>query len=118
MVNQAIVWLMRGIERVRHRPAFNVIVSNVRGPGPLELMGSPVVALQSLGPPSGRMGLNITGWTYGDDFSIGLHTTRASVPDVHRLAACFAEELDAIRAADPMEQGGLPALLNEQRGSR
>lgn len=102
LANHAIVWIMRAVERTRRRPAFNAIVSNVRGPAPIELMGSPVVALRSLGPVSGRMGLNITGWTYGEDFTIGLQANRAWVPDIARLAACFDEELADLRSLSPV----------------
>ena len=41
-------------------------------------------------------GLNVTAWSYLDDFSIGIQACREHVPDVHVLADAFAPELDAL----------------------
>ncbi|MBX3314721.1 MAG: DUF1298 domain-containing protein [Actinobacteria bacterium] len=97
--NLAIVKIMGVAERVTGRPAYNSIVSNVRGPAPFELLGRPVVELRSIGPLSGTMGLNMTAWSYGDDFTIGLHACRDHVDDLTALAECFAPELDALLSA-------------------
>jgi diacylglycerol O-acyltransferase / wax synthase len=86
-------------ERLTKRPAFNAIVSNVRGPQPLSLQGAPVVAVRSMGPVTRVLGLNMTAWTYGDNFSVGLHSSREFMPDLRRLAEHFCDELDAFKKA-------------------
>lgn len=87
------------IERLTGRPAFNAIVSNVRGPQPLSLFGAPVVAIRSMGPVTRTLGLNMTGWSYRDDFSVGLHACRDTSPDLRRLAEHVRAELDAFARA-------------------
>jgi hypothetical protein len=86
-------------ERLTKRPAFNAIVSNVRGPQPLSLHGAPVVAVRSMGPVTRVLGLNMTAWTYGDNFSVGLHSSREFMPDLRRLADHLCDELDAFTKA-------------------
>ena len=78
-------------------PMFNAIVSNVRGPEPLDWQGHPVVGLHSIGPLTGRMALNFTAWSYGDDFTVGVHACRRAIPDLTRLGELLAEELDLLR---------------------
>jgi diacylglycerol O-acyltransferase / wax synthase len=86
-------------EKLTKRPAFNAIVSNVRGPKPLSLDGAPVVAVRSMGPVTRVLGLNMTAWTYGDKFSVGLHSCREFMPDLRRLAGHFCDELEAFGKA-------------------
>lgn len=83
-------------ERVKRRPMFNATVSNVRGPRPLTFLGAPVVAVRSLGPLVGRQGLNLTAWSYGEDFAVGLHACRQHVPDLARLGELLRVELEAM----------------------
>ena len=96
---QLLVAAMRREERRRARPAYNTIVSSVRGPAPFEIAGHPVVALRSLGPLAGRLGLNITAWSYGGDLSIGVHAYRAAAEDLADLARRLCDELAALEAA-------------------
>jgi WS/DGAT/MGAT family acyltransferase len=86
-------------ERITGRPAFNAIVSNVRGPQPLSLAGHPVVAVRSMGPITRVLGLNLTAWTYGDNFSIGLQSCRDFMPDLRSLDRHIRDELDAFAKA-------------------
>ena len=86
-------------ERLTKRPAFNAIVSNVRGPQQLSLHGAPVVAVRSMGPVTRVLGLNMTAWTYGENFSVGLHSCREFMPDLRRLASHLCDELDAFQKA-------------------
>ena len=86
-------------EKLSGRPAFNAIVSNVRGPRPLSLFGVPVVAVRSMGPITRVLGLNLTAWSYGDDFSIGLQSCAEFMPDLRRLGDHLRAELDALKAA-------------------
>lgn len=86
-------------EKLSGRPAFNAIVSNVRGPRPLSLFGVPVVAVRSMGPITRVLGLNLTAWSYGDAFSIGLQSCTEFMPDLRRLGDHLRDELDALKAA-------------------
>src|SRR3954462_4773761 len=86
-------------EKLSGRPAFNAIVSNVRGPRPLSLFGAPVVAVRSMGPITRVLGLNMTAWSYGDNFSIGLQSCREFMPDLPRLGDHLRDELDVFLAA-------------------
>ncbi|HVU60889.1 MAG TPA: wax ester/triacylglycerol synthase family O-acyltransferase [Mycobacteriales bacterium] len=87
------------VQRVVGRPLFNVVVSNVRGPRELSLAGAPVVAVRSMGPITLLIGLNITAWSYRDDFSVGMQSCREFMPDLRRLGDHFKAELDAFTAA-------------------
>jgi diacylglycerol O-acyltransferase len=99
-----LIWRSLGLaERRKGRPTFNLVISNVRGPDPLAWRGHPVVALRSLGPLAGRMGLNLTAWSYGADFTIGLHACRDQLPDLFRLAELLVAELDVLIAAGECE---------------
>jgi WS/DGAT/MGAT family acyltransferase len=87
------------LERTTKRPAFNAVVSNVRGPGALSLLGAPVVAVRSMGPITRTLGLNMTAWSYRDTFSIGLQSCRDFMPDLRRLGDHLCDELTAFEAA-------------------
>ncbi len=88
-------------ERLARRPAFNAVVSNVRGPAGLTLGDAPVVALRSMGPITRVLGLNMTAWSYGDDFSIGLQSCREFMPDLRQLGDHLRAELaDFLAAAE------------------
>ena len=86
-------------ERLTGRPAFNAIVSNVKGPRPLTFNGADVVAVRSMGPITRVLGLNLTAWSYRDDFSIGLQSCTEFVPDLRRVGEHFCAELAAMKAA-------------------
>jgi WS/DGAT/MGAT family acyltransferase len=93
---ELIWWGLRRAERDGRRPMLNIVVSNVRGPGPLAWQGHPVVALRSLGPLTGRMGLNLTAWSYGDDFTVGIHSCRDMVPDPNRVGELLVAAIDEL----------------------
>src|SRR4051794_7755218 len=86
-------------ERMTGRPAFNAIVSNVKGPAPLTLNGADVVAVRSMGPITRVLGLNFTAWSYRDDFSVGLQSCAEFVPDLRRVGEHFCAELEAMKQA-------------------
>jgi hypothetical protein len=46
-----------------------------------------------MGPITLLLGLNITAWSYLDDFSIGMQSCRDFMPDLRRLADHFLDEL-------------------------
>jgi diacylglycerol O-acyltransferase len=88
------------------RPSFNVIVSNVRGPGEqLYSDGARVMELYSMGPLARQQGLNFTAWSYLNDFQIGVHACRAHVPDVRALAEGFRPALEELSEAADRAQG-------------
>jgi len=97
------------VRRLIGRPRFNVILSNVRGPQqPMYSAGSRVVALRSMGPLNGDMGLNITAWSYVDKMSVGLVACREHVPDIWTLAELLPDALaDLVEAAE--RTGRLPS---------
>jgi diacylglycerol O-acyltransferase len=96
-------------QRLARRPLFNAVVSNVRGPGELSLAGAPVVAVRSMGPITLLLGLNITAWSYRDDFSFGMQSCREFMPDLRRLGEHLRDELaafqEAVASAEPNVNG-------------
>jgi WS/DGAT/MGAT family acyltransferase len=87
------------VERLLGRPLFNAVVSNVRGPRELSVVGAPVVAVRSMGPITRLLGLNITAWSYLDTFSIGMQSCRAFMPDLRRLGDHLRDEIAAFNDA-------------------
>ena len=81
------------------RPAFNAIVSNVRGPSALTFQGAPVTAVRSMGPIVPPECLNFTAWSYREDLSIGIHACQEHAPDLRSMADHVLDELHAIEAA-------------------
>ncbi len=106
-------WLfVRGVmgllEVAEHRTgkvACNITVSNVRGPGPLRCQGAPVVAVRSMGPIERTRGINFTAWSYGHDFSVGIHSCRDVAPDLREVADGMVAELAALEAAAGVRTG-------------
>jgi WS/DGAT/MGAT family acyltransferase len=97
LVARALPWVG---SRVVHRPAYNIIVSNVRGPSvPLYNAGARLMALQSMGPLVGDLGLNVTAWSYCDAMSVGVMACRERMPDLWEFADRLPVELDELRAA-------------------
>jgi WS/DGAT/MGAT family acyltransferase len=87
------------VERMVGRPLFNAVVSNVRGPRELSVVGAPVVAVRSMGPITRLLGLNITAWSYLDTFSIGMQSCREFMPDLRELGTHIREEIEALAVA-------------------
>ena len=92
-LNGGLIRLMEVAERRGGRPAYNLIVSSVRGPEPFSVAGVPVVELRSLGPLAGHLGLNITAWSYGDDFTIGIHAYASAGDGLEVLGRLIVDEL-------------------------
>jgi diacylglycerol O-acyltransferase / wax synthase len=81
----------------RHRPALNVIVSNIPGPDfPLYFAGAKLLALYPLGPVYDGVGLNITVLSYLDGVGFGFVACSELVPDLEQLAGAVSEELQAL----------------------
>ncbi|MDP7725555.1 wax ester/triacylglycerol synthase family O-acyltransferase [Mycobacterium sp. TY814] len=85
------------------RPTYSLIASNVPGPTKrLYFGGAPVEKLISVGPIVYPYGLNFTGWSYGDEMTVGMQTCSDHIPDIWEIADGFAgalHELAEARAA-------------------
>ncbi|MFT3927421.1 MAG: wax ester/triacylglycerol synthase family O-acyltransferase [Myxococcales bacterium] len=71
----------------RHRPLYNVSISNVPGPRvPLYFVGSRLVAAYPLGPVVEGVGLNITVMSYADQVDFGFLAAANLLPHPEELA--------------------------------
>ena len=87
----------RQVERVN---AFNLIISNVPGPGvPLYYAGARLLAYYPLSAIADGQGLNITVMSYGGALHFGLIADRDLVPDLDAMAGFLADELTALTRA-------------------
>ena len=96
----------------RHRPLFNVTISNVPGPPfPLYVAGARMRATYPMGPIFDGGGVNITVMSYRDQLDFGIVVCPALVPDPWVLADGLRQALAALSAAvgvDATEAAGLP----------
>jgi diacylglycerol O-acyltransferase len=84
----------------RHRPMFNVVISNVPGPPfPLYVAGAEVLDTYPMGPIFEGFGLNITLMSYRDRVDFGLVACPELVPDVWRIADGLRAALAELRVA-------------------
>jgi WS/DGAT/MGAT family acyltransferase len=81
----------------RHRPLYNVAISNVPGPRvPLYFAGAKLIAAYPLGPVIEGVGLNITVMSYADQFDFGFLAAASLLPDLHELAAHVPNAVDEL----------------------
>ena len=84
----------------RHRPLFNVTISNVPGPPfPLYSIGARMVANYPVGPIMDGGGLNMTVMSYRDQLDFGLQACPDVLPDIWDLAEGLRAALDELVAA-------------------
>jgi WS/DGAT/MGAT family acyltransferase len=84
----------------RHRPIFNVTISNVPGPPfPLYITGAQVLDTYPLGPIFDGGGLNITLMSYLDRIDFGLVACPDLVTDVWSIAEGLQHALSELEAA-------------------
>jgi len=84
----------------RHRPLFNVTISNVPGPPfPLYSAGARMVAHYPMGPIADGGGLNITLMSYLDQIDFGLVACRDLIPDIWSIADGLGLALDELLKA-------------------
>jgi WS/DGAT/MGAT family acyltransferase len=82
----------------RHRPIFNLTISNVPGPPfPLYSAGARLVAHYPMGPIFDGGGLNITVMSYLDHLDFGVVSCTDLVPDPWALTDGLRESLDELR---------------------
>jgi hypothetical protein len=84
----------------RHRPLFNVTISNVPGPPfPLYSAGARMIAMYPMGPIFDGGGLNITVMSYMGQMFFGLNACRETVPDVWDIAGGLDQAMEELRKA-------------------
>ena len=84
----------------RHRPMFNVTISNVPGPPfPLYSIGARMVANYPVGPIMDGGGLNMTVMSYLDQLDFGLQACPDVLPDLWSLADALPAALDELAKA-------------------
>ena len=100
----------------RHRPLFNVTISNVPGPSfPLYCNGSPLVAWYPMGPIYDGGGLNMTVMSYMGVVHFGLVACSDALPGVSELASAVVDAAtELVAAADAVGEGG-PANADSRR---
>ncbi len=85
--------------KMKRRPMFSLIASNMRGPQNTLYWGSaPIEQLISSGPIVFPMGLNFTGWSYRDEMAICVLTCGDQVPDPYGIADRVPQALDELAA--------------------
>jgi diacylglycerol O-acyltransferase len=94
--------VMRGYSRVRgaamHNPPFNVVVSNVRGPGEeVTVADARLVDLFSVGPILEGIGLNVTAWSYDGRLNFSLLSCPDLVDDLRPIADGLGPALEELR---------------------
>ena len=93
----------------RHRPAHNLIISNVPGPPiPLYCGGARVVAVYPMGPVLEGAGLNLTVLSNMGNVDFGAIACREMVPDLWDIADGFAEAVIELRKRAVEEEVGKP----------
>ena len=90
----------------RHRPLFNVTISNVPGPPfPLYSIGARMVVNFPVGPIMDGGGLNMTVMSYLDQLDFGLQACPDVLPDVWSLAEGLQHALDELVEATGVHAG-------------
>ncbi len=84
----------------RHRPLFNVTISNVPGPPfPLYVGGARLVAAYPIGPIFDGGGLNMTVMSYMDSLDFGLNACPDLLPDIDMIADGLHLSLEELKKA-------------------
>jgi diacylglycerol O-acyltransferase len=95
----------------RHRPLFNVTISNVPGPPfPLYSIGARMVSNFPVGPIMDGGGLNMTVMSYLDQLDFGLQACPDVLPDVWSLAEGLQHALDELVTATGVEPADVEKL--------
>ena len=90
-------WLPRIALATGDNATFSLIASNVPGPRqPLYADGAEVTDVISMGPLVRDLGLNFTGWSYCDDFTIGVVACHEHMPDLWDLMDATIAEFDVL----------------------
>ena len=91
----------------RHRPAHNLVVSNVPGPPiPLYCGGGRVLACYPMGPILEGAGLNLTVLSNMGNVDFGAIACREMVPDLWDIADGFVDAVTSLRKQAEQEESG------------
>ena len=109
----------------RHRPFFNVTITNVPGPPvPLYVAGAKIHSSFGMAPILDGLGLLLVVLSYNGRISIGVSSCEQIVPDPEFMVDCFSNSLDELEkslelANSPQiaEQLDATAAIDEQRAS-
>lgn len=98
----AVMWLYSRTGAASHHPApFNLVVSNVRGPGEeVGISGAVLRDLFSVGPILEGIGLNVTAWSYVGRMNFSFLSCPDLVPDLAPLVAELPRALDELRTME------------------
>jgi hypothetical protein len=95
----------------RHRPLFNVTISNIPGPAfPLYSIGAQMVANYPVGPIMDGGGLNMTVMSYLDQLDFGLQGCPDVLPDLWSLADALPKALDELVEATGVDRAAAEEL--------
>ena len=95
----------------RHRPLFNVTISNVPGPPfPLYSIGARMVANYPVGPIMDGGGLNMTVMSYMDRLDFGLLACPDVIDDVWSIAEGLQNALDELLKASGVKPAAIKKL--------
>jgi diacylglycerol O-acyltransferase len=79
---------------------FNLTLSNVPGPRERGRVGGALVTeIYSVGPLTASSGLNMTVWSYVDQFNISVLSDAATLDDPHELTDAMIDAFVEIRSA-------------------
>ncbi len=92
----------------RHRPFFNVTITNVPGPPiPLYVAGARIHSAFGMAPILDGLGLILVIFSYHGRISIGISSCEQIVPDPDCMIDCISRSLDdlenTVRQADPVK---------------
>ncbi len=103
----------------RHRPLFNVTISNVPGPPfPLYSSDARLVAHYPMGPIFDGGGLNITVMSYMDSLDFGLVACSDLIDDVWSLADGLGEALEQLKKAVGAQSGTSNGARTSKSGGK
>jgi WS/DGAT/MGAT family acyltransferase len=121
-------WLAK---REAHNRLYNVSVSNVRGPGERgRIADASISEFYSVGPLTPGCGMNITVWSYVDQFNISVLNDDHTLQDAHdvtdlmihefaelRRAAGFSQELTEVLTAMPQARATSSSTIGSRSDS-
>jgi diacylglycerol O-acyltransferase len=91
----------------RHRPLFNLVITNVPGPArPLSIAGAPLLAHVGAAPLFDGLGLILTVMSYAGTVTVGVTADRAVMPDAEDFAARIESSLADLEVAVPPSLAG------------
>ncbi len=84
----------------RHRPVFNVVITNVPGPQvPLYVSGARLVRHLGAAPIFDGMGLTLVVFSYAGELTVSATSCRSIMPDIETFAGHLEGALDDLEAA-------------------